>query len=132
MSLPSAVVSCLCPFIVHCSIMFTSLQPHGQQYTRLPCSSLSPRVCSNSWRFCWWCHQTILSSVTLFYSCLQPFPASGSFPTSRTVVLEKTLESPLDSMEIKPVYVLLSIHIILLFKFCKLLQITFVSVGWKK
>ena len=27
-----------------------------------------------------WCHPTISSSVTLFSSCLQSFPASGSFP----------------------------------------------------
>ena len=28
----------------------------------------------------WYCHLIILSSVTPFPSCLQPFPASGSFP----------------------------------------------------
>ena len=31
----------------------------------------------------WWCHPTISSSVTLFSSCLQSFPASGSFPVSQ-------------------------------------------------
>ena len=31
----------------------------------------------------WWCHPTILSSVPHFFSCLQSFPASGSFPVSR-------------------------------------------------
>ena len=30
----------------------------------------------------WWCHPTILSSVTLFSSCPLSFPASGSFPMS--------------------------------------------------
>ena len=44
--------------------------------------SLSPRVCSNSCPFSWWCHLTISSSVTPF-SCPQPFPASGSFQMSR-------------------------------------------------
>ena len=29
-----------------------------------------------------WCHSTISSSVTPFSSCLQSFPASGSFPIS--------------------------------------------------
>ena len=29
-----------------------------------------------------WCHPTISSSVILFSSCLQSFPASGSFPMS--------------------------------------------------
>ena len=49
----------------------------------LPCPSLSPRVCSNSCPLNWWCHPTISSSVTPFSSCLQSFPASGSFPVSR-------------------------------------------------
>ena len=31
----------------------------------------------------WWCHQTISSSVIPFSSCLQSFPASGSFPMSQ-------------------------------------------------
>ena len=30
-----------------------------------------------------WCHQTISSSVVPFSSCLQSFPASGSFPMSQ-------------------------------------------------
>ena len=30
----------------------------------------------------WWCHPTISSSVAPFSSCLQSFPASGSFPMS--------------------------------------------------
>ena len=62
--------------------MLNSLWPHGLQQVSLPCPSLSPRVCSNSCPLCWWCHPTILSSVTLFSSCLQSFPASGSFPMS--------------------------------------------------
>ena len=47
-----------------------------------PVLHLSPRVCSNSCLLSQWCHPTISSSVTPFYSCLQPFPASGSFLTS--------------------------------------------------
>ena len=31
----------------------------------------------------WWCHPIILSSVIPFSSCLQTFPASGSFPMSQ-------------------------------------------------
>ena len=52
------------------------LQPHRLQHTRFPCLSLSSGVCSNS---CQWCHPTNSSSVTPFSSCLQSFPASGSF-----------------------------------------------------
>ena len=49
---------------------------------KLPCSSPSPRVCPSSCPLNRWCHPTISSSVALF-SCLQPFPASGSFPLSQ-------------------------------------------------
>ena len=34
-------------------------------------------------RWCWWCQPTISSSVVPFFSCLQSFPASGSFPVSQ-------------------------------------------------
>ena len=37
---------------------------------------------SNSCPLSWWCHPTISSSVALFSSSLQSFPASGSFPVS--------------------------------------------------
>ena len=59
------------------SVLSSSLPPHGLQHTRLPCSSLSPRVCSNSCPLSQWCHPTISSSVALFSSCLQSFPASS-------------------------------------------------------
>ena len=49
---------------------------------RLPCPSLSPGICSNSCPLNWWCHLTISSLVIPFSSCLQSFPASGSFPVS--------------------------------------------------
>ena len=50
---------------------------------RLPCLSLSPRVCSSSCPLSWWCYLTISSSATLFSFCLQSFPASGYFPLSQ-------------------------------------------------
>ena len=59
-----------------------SLQPHGLQYARLLCFS-SHRVCSNSYSLSQWCHITISSSFVPFSSCLQSFPASGSFPMSQ-------------------------------------------------
>ena len=60
------------------SVMSDSLQPNGLQYTRLPCPSLSPRVCSNSFSapLNWWRHPT---TVALFSSCPQSFPASEFF-----------------------------------------------------
>ena len=59
--------------------MSSSLQPHGLQHTRLPCPSPAPGACSNSCPSSWWCHPTISSSTVPFSSCLQSFPASGSF-----------------------------------------------------
>ena len=65
------------------SIMSDSLQPHGLQHTKLPCPSLTYGACSNSCLSSWWWHSTILSSIVPFSSCLQSFPASGSFPMSQ-------------------------------------------------
>ena len=53
------------------------------QHTRLLCPSPTPRVYSNSCPLSQWCHPTISSSLTRFSSCLQYFPASGSFPMSQ-------------------------------------------------
>ena len=64
------------------SVMSNCLWLHGLQYTKLPCSSPTPRACSNSCPSSQWCHPTISSSVIPFSSCLQSFPASGSFPMS--------------------------------------------------
>ena len=63
--------------------MSDSLRAHGMQHTSLPCPSLSPGACSNSCPLCQWHHPTISSSVIPFSSCLQSFPASGSFLESR-------------------------------------------------
>ena len=72
-----------------CSVVFNSLRPHGLQHSRLPCPSPTPGDCSNSCPLSKWCHPTISSSVILFSSCLQSFPASGSFSMSQvTKVLE--------------------------------------------
>ena len=75
--------SCLVIIVAHLLSLVDSLWPHGLQHARLPCLSLSPRVCSNSCPLSQWCHPTISSSVVPFSSCPQPFPASGSYPMSR-------------------------------------------------
>ena len=62
-----------------CSVVSNSLWPHGLQHARLPCPSPTPGACLNSCPFSQWCHPTISSSVVPFSSCLQSFPASGSF-----------------------------------------------------
>ena len=61
------------------SVVPDSLQLHGLQHARLPCSSPTPGAWPNSFPFSQWCHPTISSSVVPFSSCLQSFPASGSF-----------------------------------------------------
>ena len=66
-----------------CSVVFDSLQPHGLQYTRIPCPSPTVRACSNSCSLSQWCHPTISSSVVPFSFCLQSCPASGFFLTSQ-------------------------------------------------
>ena len=63
--------------------MSNSLQPHGLQHARLPCPSPAPGACSNSCPSSWWRHPIISSSVIPFSSCLQSFPASGSFLRSQ-------------------------------------------------
>ena len=65
------------------SVMSDSLWPHGLQHNRPPSPSPAPRVYSNSCPLRWWCPPTISSSVVLFSSCLQSFPASQSFPMSQ-------------------------------------------------
>ena len=62
--------------------MSSSLQPQRLWHTMLPCPSPAPGVFSNSYPLSQWYHPTSSSSVTLF-SCLQSFPASGSFPMSQ-------------------------------------------------
>ena len=58
--------------------MSDSFRPCGLQHTRFPCPSPTPRACSNSCPLSQWYDPTISSSVIPF-SCLQSFPASGSF-----------------------------------------------------
>ena len=64
-----------------CSVV-SSLQPHGLQHARPPCPSPTPGVYSNSCPLSRWRRPSISSSIFLF-SCLQSFPASGSFPMSQ-------------------------------------------------
>ena len=65
------------------SIISDSLRPHGLQHARPPCPSPTPGVYSNSCPLSRWCHPTMSFSVVSFSSCLQSFPASGSFPMSQ-------------------------------------------------
>ena len=76
--------SCCCGSITKSCL---TLWPHGLQHTRLPCTLLSPRVCSDSCPLSWWCSLTISSSAVPFSFCLQSFPVSRSFSISQFFVL---------------------------------------------
>ena len=63
-------------------VLSDSFWLRGLHHSRPPCPSSTPGVYPNSHPLSWWCHPTISSSVIPFSSCLQSFPASGSFPMS--------------------------------------------------
>ena len=80
-----------CLFLCKCNaILLSSVSSVTQScstlcnpmHTRPPCPSPTPGACSNSHPLCHWCHPNISSSVVPF-SCLQSFPASGSFLRSQ-------------------------------------------------
>ena len=66
-----------------CSVMSNYLWPHEPQHARPPCPSPTPGVHPNPCPLSRSYHSTILYSVVPFSSCLQSFPASGSFPVSQ-------------------------------------------------
>ena len=70
---------CCCSVTKLCLI----LGCHGLQHARLPCPSLSLGICSNPCPLSWWCYPTIVSSVTLIFSCPQSFTAGESFLKSQ-------------------------------------------------
>ena len=65
------------------SVISNSLWPHGLEHASLPSPSPTPGSCSNLCPSSWWFHPTISFSIVSFASCLQSFPASGSFPMSQ-------------------------------------------------
>ena len=67
---------------------------------RLPCPSPTPRADLNSHPQSRWFHPTISSSVIPFSSCLQSFPASGSFVRWRFHLNNNTIK--LSTKQLKP------------------------------
>ena len=57
------------------------------EWVAIAFSTPSPGACSNSCSWSWRCHPTISSSFVPISSCLQSFPASGSFPISQFFAL---------------------------------------------
>ena len=82
-----------------CEILVTSVQFSSVQLWQTLCDPMdcstpgfhvpspTPRIYSNSYPLSWWCCPTISSSVIPFSSCLQSFPASGSFQMSQLFTL---------------------------------------------
>ena len=84
--------------------MSDSLRPHGLRHARLPCPLPSPGACSNSCLLSQWCYPTISSSVVRF-SCLQSFPASGSFLMSQLFASgDQSIGAPA-SASVLPMYI---------------------------
>ena len=75
--------TCIIAVLFSHSLVFDSLWSHRLQHSRPPYPSPALGVYSNSCPLSWWCHPTISSSVALFSSCPQSFPASGSIPISQ-------------------------------------------------
>ena len=89
-----------------------TLQPHGLQCATLPCPSLSPGACSNSCPSSRWYHPAISSSVAPFFSYLQSYPASGSFPMSWLLVSRgQVLELQLQPQSFQWIFRLVSFRI---------------------
>ena len=64
-------------------LCLTLCDPMDSSTPGFPCPSPIPRTCSNSRPSSRWWHPTISPSVVPFSSCLQSFPASGSFQMSQ-------------------------------------------------
>ena len=102
-------------YITYPSVQFSSvssvaqscltLRPHGLQHTRLPCPSPTPRAYINWCPSSRWCHPTISSSVVPFSSCLQSFPASGSFQMSQFFTSGGQSIRVLASASVLPMYI---------------------------
>ena len=69
--------SCNILLSICCSVskpcLSDSLQPHGLQHSRLPCPSLSPRVCSNSCSLNRWCYPLFPSLLTSVFPSIRVF-----------------------------------------------------------
>ena len=105
--------------------MSDSLWPHESQHARPPCPSPTPGVHSNSRPLSrWWHPDSILKKQRHYFADKGPSSQSYDFSSSHVwmweldykkcwvsknwcfwiVVLEKTLESPLDTKKIQPVH----------------------------
>ena len=71
--------------VVQSSVVSDSFWPHGLQHARLPCPSLSLRVCSDSCPLSWWCHPTI--SCSPFFLLTSVFPSIKVFSSESALLI---------------------------------------------
>ena len=79
-----------------------TLQQHGLQHARPPCPLPTPSIYRNSCPLSRWCHPAISFSVVPFSSCLQSFPASGSFQMSQLFISGGQIIGVSDSTSVLP------------------------------
>ena len=92
------------------SVVSDSLWPHELQHARPPYPLPTPGAHPNPCLLNRWCHPTISSSVIPFYSCLQSFPALGSFQMSQLFtsggqsigVSDSTSVLPMNTQDLTP------------------------------
>ena len=84
--------------------MSSSLRPYGLQHPRLPCPSLSPRVCSDLCPLSWRCHPSILSSAASFSSRFDSFLMSHLFASGGQNIGASALASvlPMNTQDWSP------------------------------
>ena len=76
-------------------VISDSLWPHGLQNASIPCPSPTPRAYSNSCLSSRWCYPIISSSVILFSSQLQSFPARLKARLMEVFLKQLNLNDPL-------------------------------------
>ena len=69
--------------LLSCWVVSASLPLHALPHTRLPCPSLSPGACSNSFSLSRGCHPTLWSLAAPFTFFSPSLSSSGSFPVSQ-------------------------------------------------
>ena len=80
------LIHCCCSVAQSCLTHYDSLQSHVLQHTRLPCHSLSPGLCSDSWPL------SLMSSSHLIL-CHPLLPLPSVFPSSRVLSNKLTLHN---------------------------------------
>ena len=106
--------------------------PQGLQHARLPCPSLSPRVCSHLCPLSWWCYLTISFSAASFSFLCSFFPSTGSFSMNRLFTsggqsIEASASVSVLPMNIKDQFPLGLTSVITYSRYCTILSMLWVK-----